>query len=503
MGLYTRITRNWLEHRFTRRSPAGVYYAHMPVYGYGQPDCETGHTGRLARALRMLRALDRLEFGSLLDVGGAEGFFATVVQRMFGVPTATTDLSHEACLRARELFALPAAAVDSARLPFADGAFDVVVCSEVLEHVEHPVETLLELQRVARVAVLLTTEEIRYDRAVLDDYLFRRPGWPHMERNLFHPDDLADCLPGARFEPQCDAWPPQQEPPADEALAWLRAHTRTPELAPGRIGVVATIPGPRFEARPPRYDDEQRLAALFAPQTVPGQRAPTPSAADDAAWFARLRDPHTGAPLRHAGGELHGSRRYVVRDGVPDFVDVDAPPPPRDTLVARTAALPAVQRDALLSLRDRLYLPERWPQDHFDLRVREQRRGFWPNHDLVPRAAPAPHDVGFVWNSIGPDPWVVTPCLARPIATVELVMRIHNPAYSVDAGVGQLFWKGADDDSFAEERSVKFQVWNDGQVHHYRVPLAGHPGLPAEVQWLRIDPVDGRAEIDLLELRLS
>jgi hypothetical protein len=66
-----------------------------------------------------------------------------------------------------------------------------------------------------------------------------------------------------------------------------------------------------------------------------------------------------------------------------------------------------------------------------------------------------------------------------------------------------LFWKGAADDSFTEPRSVKFQVWNDGQVHHYRVPLAGHPGLPAEVQWLRIDPVDGRAEIDLLELRLS
>jgi hypothetical protein len=51
MGLYTRITRSWLEHRFQRRSPAGVFYAHMPVYGYGQPDCETGHTGRLARGL--------------------------------------------------------------------------------------------------------------------------------------------------------------------------------------------------------------------------------------------------------------------------------------------------------------------------------------------------------------------------------------------------------------------------------------------------------------------
>jgi hypothetical protein len=33
MGLHTRITRTWLEHRFARRSTAGVYLAHMPVYG--------------------------------------------------------------------------------------------------------------------------------------------------------------------------------------------------------------------------------------------------------------------------------------------------------------------------------------------------------------------------------------------------------------------------------------------------------------------------------------
>ncbi len=38
MGLYTSITRDWLEHRYQRRSATGTYFAHMPIYGYGTQD---------------------------------------------------------------------------------------------------------------------------------------------------------------------------------------------------------------------------------------------------------------------------------------------------------------------------------------------------------------------------------------------------------------------------------------------------------------------------------
>ena len=232
MSFYGRTTRQWLDQRFAKRGPSGAFLAHMPVYGLGHPDAEGGHTGRLARFLRILRALDGMSFATLLDVGGAEGYLAHVVQNLFGARTATTDLSLQACRRARELFALPSAAVDCARLPFADGAFDVVVCSEVLEHVEQPVATLLELCRVARRAVVVTTEEVRYDQAHIDDYLFRRPGWPHMERNLFHPDDLRACLPGAVLVPQCDTLPPRDNPPRAEAAAWILANTCSSTMAP-------------------------------------------------------------------------------------------------------------------------------------------------------------------------------------------------------------------------------------------------------------------------------
>lgn len=41
-------------------------------------------------------------------------------------------------------------------MPFEDASFDIVICTEVLEHLEHPKTALKELQRVAKKGILIT-----------------------------------------------------------------------------------------------------------------------------------------------------------------------------------------------------------------------------------------------------------------------------------------------------------------------------------------------------------
>ncbi|MCR9243798.1 MAG: methyltransferase domain-containing protein [bacterium] len=504
MGLYTRITRDWLENRFRKRSDAGVYLAHMPIYGLGNGDCEVDQPRRIARMFRILRQLDALEYESLLDIGGAEGFLPHVANAIHGVEGFTTDLSHEACRRATELFGLPAAAVESHQLPFPDDEFDVVVCSEVIEHVEHPIETILELQRVARRAVILTTEELHYDRGFIDQYLFRRPGWPHMERNLFHPDDLRTCFPGAQLEPQFDSRPPKDVEDPASTRDWVLAHTQSTALEPGRIGILVTDLQDPDATRDRRHSDPELLDRLLAVR-IDKAAAPQPSQPKALTeCVTHLCDPVSRAPLRPHDEVLVSADgpHYEVRHGVPDFVRLQRPAPSRIALADHLDAHHPDNGAAMLALRDRLFLPDRWTQDHFDLRREEDRRGFWPNDQLRPRKNDPGSEPGFAWHATGPDPWLVTPCLQRPIREVELELRIHAPDNPVKAGTGQIFWKGPADDTFLEAHSVLFEVPNDGQVHKHRVALTSNPALPDEIQWLRIDPVDGECEVDLLSLRL-
>jgi SAM-dependent methyltransferase len=66
------------------------------------------------------------------------------------------DLSAEACRRAQAIYAIDGAAVDIQRLPYRDCAFDVVLCSETLEHVADLEAATRELIRVSRRAVVIT-----------------------------------------------------------------------------------------------------------------------------------------------------------------------------------------------------------------------------------------------------------------------------------------------------------------------------------------------------------
>src|SRR4029453_10044470 len=86
-----------------------------------------------------------------------------------------------------------AVTVQLPRLPFRDGAFDAVICSEVFEHLVHPIETIAELLRVARRYGVLTTLEGlspgRWRRLVAHHRVDVRI--PHVERNFLRLHEFA------------------------------------------------------------------------------------------------------------------------------------------------------------------------------------------------------------------------------------------------------------------------------------------------------------------------
>ena len=159
MDEYTKKTKAWLDERFKLCDDQGIYYAHQPIYGFNKGHCENPQYFVLTRyvvTFQIMKALSHLEFHSLLDVGGAEGYKAALVREIFGAEVKNSDLSEEACKRAKEIFHINSEPVDIHNLPYEDNEFDVVVCSEALEHVKDVNKAISELLRVADKAVVIT-----------------------------------------------------------------------------------------------------------------------------------------------------------------------------------------------------------------------------------------------------------------------------------------------------------------------------------------------------------
>ncbi|HKF76563.1 MAG TPA: class I SAM-dependent methyltransferase, partial [Candidatus Dormibacteraeota bacterium] len=148
--------RDYLDSRFRTCDEDGVYYAHQPIYGFRGGRCEPDLFDRYIRTDQILRALSTGPFQTLLDVGAAEGYKAHLAHRFRGLRVTASDLSGQACRRAAELFSIPSVAADARHLPFGREAFDVVLCSETLEHLPDWEVALRELLRVARMAVVVT-----------------------------------------------------------------------------------------------------------------------------------------------------------------------------------------------------------------------------------------------------------------------------------------------------------------------------------------------------------
>ena len=95
---------------------------------------------------------------TLLDAGCGEGFITEQIKQCFPKWNLTgVDGAEEAVLFARKHVKGVDFKVENLyELHFSDCTFDIVVCSEVLEHLDEPERALKELKRVSKTAILLT-----------------------------------------------------------------------------------------------------------------------------------------------------------------------------------------------------------------------------------------------------------------------------------------------------------------------------------------------------------
>ena len=142
---HTRAVREDMDAAFARSD-------HQPVGEYTSSGFR-----HYARRRVLLEAMSGLQFRSVLDVGCAEGFFTQAVAAKFRVDAWGVDLSHEGVVKMKQRSGIPGAAADGAHLPFPVGSFDLVMCTETIEHVVDVEAFVDELQRVARRFVLITT----------------------------------------------------------------------------------------------------------------------------------------------------------------------------------------------------------------------------------------------------------------------------------------------------------------------------------------------------------
>ena len=188
---YTSEVKQWLNERFRATTSDGYFYAHQNIYGFKSPYAEPGIALRYVIMYNVLKALSHLRFDTLLDVGCAEGYMTAVIRQFFNAQVQGTDLSEEACARAREIFQVPADPVDAVQLPYANEAFDVVLSSETLEHIPNYDEAFRELLRVARRAVVITVPQDP-PQLVADNI---RRQIPHAHVHAFTLDSFRDLIP--------------------------------------------------------------------------------------------------------------------------------------------------------------------------------------------------------------------------------------------------------------------------------------------------------------------
>ncbi len=118
-----------------------------------------------AWAMRLVQAAQPHTQDQVLEIATGPGYvalaFAPVAQEVVGIDLTAAPLAiAEANRQARGLTNVRFEAADANQLPFADGAFDIVVCRLAVHHVAAPERVFQEMVRVCRAGGKVVIEDL-------------------------------------------------------------------------------------------------------------------------------------------------------------------------------------------------------------------------------------------------------------------------------------------------------------------------------------------------------
>lgn len=148
----------------------------------------------------LIRTLERygrdLEIRRVFEGGCGTGYLSSLLGRTFGWQMTAIDLSHEGLRHARKYGFASAVQADLRHIPFASGAFDAVLCMDVLAHFRRGEEIgpLRELVRLLRPGGLFVL------RASALDVLYSRHSQFVEERQRFTKQRLIASVTAAGAE---------------------------------------------------------------------------------------------------------------------------------------------------------------------------------------------------------------------------------------------------------------------------------------------------------------
>ena len=102
----------------------------------------------LQAAAQMAKRMQTLSTGAHLDIGAGHGDLIELLQQDFKLQSTACDYI-DSLMRLKDV-RVDIVDLNNEKLPYADAAFDLVTCTEVLEHVEHYRETIREVHRVLK-----------------------------------------------------------------------------------------------------------------------------------------------------------------------------------------------------------------------------------------------------------------------------------------------------------------------------------------------------------------